>query len=65
MVETVESASDQKVSAAVSERFQMCPEDSKSARSDLNEEEIRWLLRASNFDWNYMNASDRTEREMK
>ena len=41
LVETVESTNDQKISAAVSERFHMCPEDLKSARSDLTEEEFR------------------------
>ena len=65
LVETVESADDHKISAAVAERFHMCPEDSKSARSDLTEEEIRWLLRASNLDLNPNEVSDRTARERK
>ena len=63
LVETAENTNDQKIFAAVSESFHMCPEELKSARSDLTEEEFRWLLRISNFDLNPNEVSDRTARE--
>ena len=63
-VDAEESARDLNVTAAVSERFQMCPEASKSPRSDLAEEQIKWLLRSWNYDLKSSNTSDRTAREM-
>ena len=57
-INTVVRAHDQREAVSI-----FSPEESTSSRSNLTEEESKYLLRKWNFDWNLNNFSDRTARE--